>query len=228
MLGAHPETVVAPQPGEVILNNRAAIGVVSRPLMAPDSQVSESGNVAVKARLNESARTHVPGEAEFRLPVGSIQVVVERVRHVLVAETIVAEREVIQLGGADRPVFCQADNPTRSRLNLVSVGRRARNRSRNLRRAAATEPPAIAVVVNISAADLVAFVEDVIKLEAIVVNIEDRAASGDVRIVGQQESQSRIGLLVLEHVLRHPAESALGNDVIWIGVTNPRAISKLP
>ena len=49
VLGAHSETVVAPQPGEVILNDRAAIGVVSCTLMAPTSQIAESWNVTVQS-----------------------------------------------------------------------------------------------------------------------------------------------------------------------------------
>src|SRR5262245_59776401 len=136
------------KPREVILDDCAAIRVVPGPLMTPARQVAKSGIVPRKVCHNECTRTHISCETECIFPVRPSQIVVERVRHILVTEPVVTEGHMIQLGCADGPVLGQANDPPRSGLDLIPIGGRTRNRTRNLRRTAATETPTVAVVIH--------------------------------------------------------------------------------
>ena len=71
-------------------------------------------------------------------------------------------------------------------------------------------------------------VEDMVKLQAPVVDVQDRAAGADAREVAPEQELRRVRYVVLQHVLGHGAELRLRNFVVLVWIADPGPIGELP
>jgi hypothetical protein len=67
----------------------------------------------------------------------------------------------------------------------------------------------------------VPFINDVIDLDAVVVNVQDGTAGADSGRVPQQVVDRGIGMCILQNVSGYAAKNALWNDVSREGITDP-------